>query len=332
MRESSGQRPEVVAAILGRGSAALEAEVLDKLPGLEVVGITGLSFAHFAPEQLVARGITLVNASAAHAGTVAEFALGLAILGRRGAFVSHAVIRRGGWGTRMQTTGFTGFVERCARALRPAVKAIGLEPALLRTWQGARPVSGASVHADPRDLQGAVVGLIGWGANARAFSERLVAAQARVLVYTEYGSDTDIVNAGAARASLGEVLAADVVSLHRGLNAATRHCLGAAQLAQLRPGSVLINVARAALIEPAALLERLRRGDVFACLDVFEDEPPAASHPLRGLPDVFLTSHIAGGSRDMHAAAAEEVVRKVAAHLSGDDSAAVSAQRLRTMT
>ena len=170
VRESSGQRPEVVAAILGRGSAALEAEVLDKLPGLEVVGITGLSFAHFAPEQLVARGITLVNASAAHAGTVAEFALGLAILGRRGAFVSHAVIRRGGWGTRMQTTGFTGFVERCARALRPAVKAIGLEPALLRTWQGARPVSGASVHADPRDLQGAVLRVSSVGARTRELS------------------------------------------------------------------------------------------------------------------------------------------------------------------
>ena len=54
--------------------------------------------------------------------------------------------------------------------------------------------------------------------------------------------------------------------------------------------------------------------------------------PCAGCRDVFLTSHIAGGSRDMHAAAAEEVVRKVAAHLSGDDSAAVSAQRLRTMT
>ena len=75
---------------------------------------------------------------------------------------------------------------------------------------------------------------------------------------------------------------------------------------------MLINVARGALIEPGALLARLRRGDIFACLDTFEEEPLAASHPLRGLPNVFLTSHIAGGSEDMHAEAAEEVVRKVA--------------------
>ncbi len=59
---------------------------------------------------------------------------------------------------------------------------------------------------------------------------------------------------------------------------------------------MLLNVARAGLVDPEALLARLRRGDVFACLDVFEDEPPPATDPLRRLPNVFLTSHIAGGS------------------------------------
>jgi phosphoglycerate dehydrogenase-like enzyme len=53
---------------------------------------------------------------------------------------------------------------------------------------------------------------------------------------------------------------------------------------------------------------------------------------LRALPNVFLTSHIAGGSRDMHAAAAEEVVRKVAAYLNGEKIESLSAQQLRTMT
>ena len=128
------------------------------------------------------------------------------------------------------------------------------------------------------------------------------------------------------------MLAADIVSLHRGLNKLTRHCLGVSELARLRPGAVLINVARGELIEPNALLARLQFGDIFACLDTFEDEPLAASHPLRRLPNVFLTSHIAGGSSDMHAAAAEEVVRKVVAHLQGDDVASISAGHLRTMT
>jgi phosphoglycerate dehydrogenase-like enzyme len=329
---------DVVAAIQGRGSSPLTPEILAKLPALEVVGICGLSFTHFAPEPLLARGIRLINASSAHAESVAEFALGLAILGRRRAFTSHAVMAEGGWGTRTRASGPRGVVERVARGVRPVFTAIGLEPLMLRMWNATQPTARTGLATpgvtDSRDLQGASVGLIGWGANARALAVRSMSAGARVLVYSEHASEADISAAGAgiARASLNEVLAADIVSLHRGLVPETRHFLGAPELAQLRPGSVLINVARAALIDPAALLERLRRGDVFACLDVFEEEPLPSADPLRKLPNVFLTSHIAGGSRDMQSAAADEVVRKIAAHLSGDTGNSVSPQRLRTMS
>jgi phosphoglycerate dehydrogenase-like enzyme len=184
----------------------------------------------------------------------------------------------------------------------------------------------------PRDLQGATVGLVGWGANARAFAERLGRAQARVLVYSENAEQDDIRGGGAVPVSLSEVLAADIVSLHRGLTESTRHCLGAAELAKLRPGTVLINIARGALIEPHALLARLKQGDIFACLDSYNSEPLIVSHPLRNLPNVFLTSHIAGGSSDNYAGAAVEVVRKVAAHLAADVTQSISAERLRTMS
>jgi phosphoglycerate dehydrogenase-like enzyme len=179
-------------------------------------------------------------------------------------------------------------------------------------------------------LHGATAGLIGWGANARALAARLVAAGATVLVYSEHAADDEIVDAK--RATLAEVLAADIVSLHRGLTPATRHFLGSGELSQLRPGAVLINVARGALIEPDALLERLRRGDIFACLDTFETEPLSRSNALRRLPNVFLTSHIAGGSGDMHAEAAKEVVLKVNRFLDGANVDTVSQARLHTMT
>jgi phosphoglycerate dehydrogenase-like enzyme len=134
-------------------------------------------------------------------------------------------------------------------------------------------------------------------------------------VFSEHAAEADIRSGGAAPASLSEVLAADIVSLHRGLTESTRHCLGAAELERLRPGAVLINIARGALIEPNALLARLERGDIFACLDTYDEEPLSATDPLRSLPNVFLTSHIAGGSPDNYAAAAAEVVRKVADHV-----------------
>ncbi len=334
VHESAAERPDIVAAILGRGSSALPAYILDKLPQLAVVGIAALSLARHEPEALLARGIRLLNGSAAYAESVAEFALGLAILGRRRAFLSHDVMRAGGWGTVPRATGFKGMLNRAARSLRPAIKAAGLESFFLSLWKAASPMVRVPEQTTvrPRDLQGATVGLVGWGANARAFAERLGRAQAHVLVYSEHAAEDDIRSSGAVPVSLTEVLAADIVSLHRGLTEGTRHCLGAAELAKLRPGTVLINIARGALFEPNALLARLKRGDIFACLDTYEEEPLIASHPLRSLPNVFLTSHIAGGSPDNYAAAAIEVVRKVAAHLANDVTQSISAERLRTMS
>lgn len=333
IQASADQRPDIVAAVLGRGASPLPPDVLAKLPSLSIIGIVGLSLAGHPAEALLARGITVVNATQAYAESVAEFALGLAILGRRRAFISHHIMRRGGWGTTLAVPGLGAAVARIARRLRPATRALGIEPFLLRLWRtrpGTEAADAARIEA--RELRGATVGLIGWSANARAFAQRLVQARARVLVYSEHAPDLDLDKAGATRVSLGEALASDIVSLHRGLTPETRHFLGEPELAKLRAGAVLINIARGALIEPGALLARLNRRDIFACLDTYEEEPLTASDPLRSLPNVFLTSHIAGGSSDMHAAAAHEVVRKILDHLAGGTVDAISAERLRTMT
>jgi phosphoglycerate dehydrogenase-like enzyme/predicted dehydrogenase len=337
MRRSPQLGAAVEAAVLGRGAAPLSPDVLNQMPHLGIVGVVGLSLTRHAPEALMARQVTVVNASRAYAESVAEFALALAILGRRRAFVSHEVLRGGGWGVTSPVPGLFGAMMRTARAARPAVKALGLEFLLLRAWRAAtagavRSPEFGSMLTATRDLHGATVGLIGWGANARAFTNRLVRSHAIVRVYSSRATTEEIESAGAVPVSLREALAADVVSLHRGLTAATRHCLGAPELSMIRPGAVLINVARGALIEPAALLARLKMGDIFACLDTYEDEPLPRAHPLRSLSNVFLTSHIAGGSRDMHAAAADEVVAKIAAQLHGDVIEIVTADRLETMT
>jgi phosphoglycerate dehydrogenase-like enzyme len=328
------RRADVEAAILGPGSAALTPDVLAKMPRLAIVGVVGLSLSHHEPDALLARGITLVNATEAYAKSVGEFALGLAILSRRRAFTSHLAMRKGGWGTAQPMPGLRGKVRRMAHTLRPTIHAAGLEPYFRRIWKSAQPLLSlpAAGASGPRELRHCTVGLVGWGANAAVFANHLVHAQARVLVFSEHAMERDISAAGALQASLDEVLAADIVSIHRGLTAKTRHFLGATELAKLRHGAVLINVARGALIEPHALLARLRQGDIFACLDSFENEPLPPSHPLRKLPNIFLTSHIAGGSPDMRAAAGEEVVRKVASFLSGEAIECISTERLDTMT
>ena len=332
--QSPRPRPDITAALIGTGPSVLTELLLDRLPNLRIAGLAALSFAHHKPELLLAHGITLVNASAANAESVAEFALGLAILGRRRGFTSDRLMRSGGWGVAASPDGWRGPALRTAQMLRPVFARAGLEPLLLRSWRQTRSLHGIDpgFQAPARTLRGATAGLIGWGANAQAFAARLLAAGAKIIVFSEHADPDRIREAGAVPVSLGQALAADVVSLHRGLTPTTLHCLGAAELARLRPGAVLINVARAALIEPAALLARLRRGDIFACLDVFEPEPPAARDPLRRLPNVFLTSHIAGGAADLRPASLREVLQKIELHFDGMPIEPVTQARLRTMT
>ena len=98
VRDGAATRADIGAAILGRGSGALTPEILAKLPRLAIVGVAGLSLGESAPEALISRNIAVVNAAEAYAQSVAEFALGLAILARRCGFTSHELMRRGGWG------------------------------------------------------------------------------------------------------------------------------------------------------------------------------------------------------------------------------------------
>ena len=331
---SPESRPEIRAAILGSGAQPLDDATLEKLPNLEIAGVPALSLKRYGADRLLDRGITVVNASGAYAETVAEFALGLALLGRRRAFVSHEAMRRGGWGTALPPSGIRAMALRVARLVRSIASKVGAEPALRRVWQSnpTRLRLFATATTPSAELRGALVGLIGWGANAQAFTRRLVEAGAKVIVYSEHASKGGIRAAGANAAPLASVLAADIVSLHRGLTPATRHCIGHAELGRIRPGAVLINVARGALIDPDALMTRVKRGDIFACLDTFDSEPLPRRHPLRRRSNVFLTSHIAGGSPDMHAAAVREVVGKVARFLDDNTVDTPNVDRLATMT
>jgi phosphoglycerate dehydrogenase-like enzyme len=76
----------------------------------------------------------------------------------------------------------------------------------------------------------------------------------------------------------------------------TRHMIGERELELVQPGAAIVNVSRGAVIDSDALVAGLRHGDVTAALDVFDPEPIPPGHPIRKLPNVFLTPHIAGVS------------------------------------
>jgi phosphoglycerate dehydrogenase-like enzyme len=147
------------------------------------------------------------------------------------------------------------------------------------------------------DLTEARVGLIGFGRIAR-FTAKICGAGfgAELGAYDPMLSPGDITAAGATPMDLPELLGwADVISIHVPLTEGTRNLIGAAELAQMKPGAVLVNTSRGGIIDEAALAEALRAGTIGgAGIDVFEAEPPPADHPLFALGNVVLGPHVAG--------------------------------------
>ena len=145
-------------------------------------------------------------------------------------------------------------------------------------------------------LRGKRLGLVGTGLIGREVAAMARGLGMEVVAWTFHPSARLADSLGLRYVELDELLrTADIVSLHLRATPETRHFLNRARLAMLKPGAILVNTARGALIDEAALVECLREKKI-ACagLDVFEAEPLPAGHPLLGLPNVLLTPHAAG--------------------------------------
>jgi phosphoglycerate dehydrogenase-like enzyme len=109
-----------------------------------------------------------------------------------------------------------------------------------------------------------------------------------------------------------------VISIHLPLNAATRGLLGKRQIGQMKDGVILINTARAAIIEEEPFLEALRtRKIAMAGLDVYWQEPLPPDHPLKQLPNVVMTPHIGYVTEETMAVRYRGLLEKLTAYRSG---------------
>lgn len=159
-------------------------------------------------------------------------------------------------------------------------------------WRLAVPVSGMRV------LRECTVGVVGFGRIGREVVRRLLAFKCQVLVHDPVAPDADIVAAGARPASLEDLTTqADVLTLHCPSTPATRKMVGPALLARMKPGSLLVNLARGDLVDTEALVAALASGQLgAAALDVFDPEPLPPEHALRSLPNLVIAPHIASVS------------------------------------
>jgi glyoxylate reductase len=167
-----------------------------------------------------------------------------------------------------------------------------------------------------RDLSGSTLGVIGLGAIGRAVATRARALGMRVLGWNRTPRPVDGIEA----VSLPELLAgSDFLSVHVALVPETRGLLDAAALARLRPGAVLVNVARGGIVDEAALAAALASGRLGgAALDVFASEPLPASSPLLAAPNLVLTPHIGSASVRTRVRMAELAVENVLTGLRGE--------------
>lgn len=162
-------------------------------------------------------------------------------------------------------------------------------------------------------LEGKVLGIVGMGKIGRRVAEMAQVFRMRVVYYNPHTEQP-----GYERKTLEELLRmADVVSLHVPLSEKSRHLIGAEELSWMKPSAVLVNTARGPVVDERALVSALKSGKIAgAALDVFENEP-YVNEELYAMPQVVLTPHIGGNTKETLSAMMCDAARNILAYAQG---------------
>ncbi|MFR0355416.1 2-hydroxyacid dehydrogenase [Streptomyces sediminimaris] len=227
-------------------------------------------------------------------------------------------------GVRVATIGSSG-----AEARNVAEQTFALMLALAKQLVPAHTALAEADWALPRlrrsltELCGKTLGIVGPGTIGREVARRAVAFDMSVVYAARRGlpEETEARLGGARRVPLDELLrTADYVSLHVPLTDATRHLLDAERLALLKPTAFVVNTARGALVDQDALADALEKGALAgAGIDVFDPEPPTPALRLLRAPNVVLSPHVGGVTRETLGRIALAAVRNVTGFLAGGE-------------
>jgi len=256
-------------------------ETFAAAPDLKFVGVCrGETGAHVDVDAATQRGVLVVNTPGRNAVAVAELTIGLMVSLARRIPAADAMIHAGQWQSAVDN---------------------------LTQWQGV-------------ELAGKTAGLVGLGAVGREVAKRLAAFGMNLMVYDSYVARELVGTLGGRCVALDELMEqSDFVSLHCPLNAETKGMIGARELALMQPSAFLVNTARAAIVDEAALIAALREKRIAgAGLDVHLVEPLPPNSPWLALPNVILTPHIGGATADVVRHHSEMIVADVERWLRGE--------------
>ena len=248
-------------ALIVRNRTRVDRGLLAAGPRLVAVGRLGVGLDNIDLDACAERGVSVHPATGANVIAVAEYVIAAMLMMLRGAYHTTDRVLAGGW-PRTELTG--------------------------------------------REASGKTLGIVGFGAIGRAVALRAAALGVEVAACDPgLAPDDPAWSAPGVRRfdELAAMLAeCDVVTLHVPLTGATRHLVGAAEIEAMKPGAGIVNTARGGVLDEAALAQALGSGRLGAAvLDVFEDEPLPAGSPLVGVPNLYLTPHIAGLTEEANA-------------------------------
>lgn len=251
---ATGLLADAEVLITGWGCAPIGADMLARAPKLRLIAHAAGTVKTFIAPEIFAAGIAVTHAAAANALPVAEFTLA-AIL-----FANKRVLRFRGLYAESKTT---------------------------------RHVM--SLADEPIGNYGKAIGIVGASRIGRRVIELLRPFAFDILLHDPFVTPAEAKALGVTLLDLDELIRrCDILSLHAPSLEATRHMIDARRLSLLRDGTTLINTARGALIDHAALEAELVSGRIDAVIDVTEPEVLPADSPLYTLPNVLLTPHVAG--------------------------------------
>jgi phosphoglycerate dehydrogenase-like enzyme len=245
---------EVEVLLTSWGAPALTPERLAGAPHLRAVFHCAGSVRALVTEEVWRRGLLLTSGAEANAVPVAEFTLAMVILAGKKA---------------------------------PFIAAAG----------GAAPSLGGSARWGDLSNLRRTIGVVGYSRIGRLVVERLRAnlEGVRVLVSDPFADPAEVAATGAELVDLHAALPqVDVLTIHAPALPSTAGLVGREELALLRDHATVVNTARGSLLDHDALADECRTGRLFAVLDVTDPEPLPADSPLRSMPTVLLTPHLAG--------------------------------------
>ena len=258
-------------ALIVRNRTRVDAGLLAAGPRLVAVGRLGVGLDNIDLAACAERGVSVHPATGANVVAVAEYVIAAALMMLRGAYHATGRVLAGEW---------------------PRNALIG------------------------REASGRTLGIVGFGAIGRAVAQRATALGMEAAAFDPMlpADDPAWRNLGVRRFDDLDALlgASDVVTLHVPLTATTRHLVGAREIAAMKRGACIVNTARGGVLDEAATAEALVSGQLgAAALDVFEDEPLPAGSPLTGVPNLYLTPHVAGLTEEANTRVGELVASRI---------------------